>query len=411
MSNPGRRYLTASVLAAAVTLNAYRPFRDYGYSTILTYLSGFVPTEMPEYAIAGVVLATAEFARRGALRSPAGRVGLAVTAGNIAALLALGRSARRDDEVLEAALVEGLGVDYPSRMHARWVPPEDTKPERARYLAARDVPYGEGGKRHQLDVWRRPDLPADGRAPVLLQIHGGAWVTGSKELQARPLLTHLSHHGWVCVAINYRLSPRATWPDHIIDVKRAIAWIRANISRYGGDPDFVAVTGGSAGAHLAAVAALSANHAPFQPGFESVDTSVQAAVPLYGAYDIVDHEGTGRRDAIDFWERVIMKTRLPDDRENWELASPVNMARPDAPPVFVIHGTVDALVRASQARMFVEHLREVSREPVCYAELPHARHAFDVVASPRTRHTVEAIERFLLVAYGDLIRSAAATAV
>ena len=71
--------------------------------------------------------------------------------------------------------------------------------------------------------------------------------------QSLPLLGHMAEHGWVCVSINYRLSPRATWPDHIVDVKRALAWTKANIAGHGGDPGFVAVTGGSAGGHLAAM--------------------------------------------------------------------------------------------------------------------------------------------------------------
>ena len=81
----------------------------------------------------------------------------------------------------------------------------------------------------------------------------------------------------MCVSINYRLSPRSTWPDHIVDVKHAIAWVQANIAEYARDPDFIAITGGSAGGHLSSLAALTANDPTFQPGFEDVDTRVQAA--------------------------------------------------------------------------------------------------------------------------------------
>ena len=65
---------------------------------------------------------------------------------------------------------------------------------------------------------------------------------------------HLAARGWVCVTANYRLSPQATWPDHIVDVKRALAWTKANIAGHGGDPGFVVITGGSAGGHLCALA-------------------------------------------------------------------------------------------------------------------------------------------------------------
>ena len=70
-------------------------------------------------------------------------------------------------------------------------------------------------------------------------------------------MQHMAAKGWVCVAINYRLSPRDPFPAHVIDVKRAIAWIREHIAEYGGNPDYIAITGGSAGGHLAALAALT----------------------------------------------------------------------------------------------------------------------------------------------------------
>ncbi len=103
--------------------------------------------------------------------------------------------------------------------------------------------------------------------------------------------------GWVCVAINYRLAPRDPFPAHIVDVKKAIAWIRENIAAYGGNPDYIAITGGSAGGHLAALAALTANDAAYQPGFEDADTTVQAAVPHYGVYDFAGVDRTAQRRA------------------------------------------------------------------------------------------------------------------
>jgi acetyl esterase/lipase len=70
---------------------------------------------------------------------------------------------------------------------------------------------------------------------------------------------------------------------------------------------------------------------------------------------------------------------------------------PDAPPFFVLHGTNDTIVPVEQARSFCSMLGEVARQPVVYAELPRAQHAFDVLPSVRAHHTVHAIERFLAV--------------
>src|SRR5262249_60726038 len=104
---------------------------------------------------------------------------------------------------------------------------------------------------------------------------------GNKRGHAQPLMSHLAELGWICVAINYRLSPRSTWPDHIVDVKHAIAWTKEHIAEYGGDPDWIAITGGSAGGHLSSLAALTPNDPLFQPGFGDADTPGDVAGAVF----------------------------------------------------------------------------------------------------------------------------------
>lgn len=198
--------------------------------------------------------------------------------------------------MLEAGLREQLGDDYeealdklpqtkPTRSGRRTLPLGNTVARRRYVEKTNVVSYGPHGRANLADIWRRHDLPRDGKAPVLVQVPGGAWVIGMRRPQAYPLMSHLAARGWVCVSIGYRVSPRHTWPDHIVDVKRALAWVKQHIAEYGGDPDFIAITGGSAGGHLSSLAALTPNDPQFQPGFEDVDTRVQAAVPFYGIYD------------------------------------------------------------------------------------------------------------------------------
>jgi len=198
------------------------------------------------------------------------------------------------------------------------------------------------------------------------------------------------------VNIDYRMSPFATWPEHVIDVKRAIAWVREHADELGVDPGFVAITGGSAGGHLSALAALTAGDPDLQPGFEHADTSVQAAVPFYGVYDFLD-EGRVHLPLLHSWilEPLVFKARRTEHPERFAAASPVHRVHAGAPPFLVIHGTHDSLVPVSDARAFVEALRAASDAPVVYAELRGAQHAFDLIPSPRTAPTVEAIERFL----------------
>jgi len=261
----------------------------------------------------------------------------------------------------------------------------------------KDIPYhAEAGRRGLLDVYRRSGADPK-NAPVLLQVHGGGWTIGSKDNQGVPLMLHMAARGWVCVAINYRLSPRVPFPEHLIDVKRAIRWVREHGGDYGADPAYIAITGGSAGGHLAALAALTPNDPEYQPGFEDADTTLQAAAPHYGIYDFAGVTGTRRarqlRDGF-LGPRVLMKDPATQPGD-FERASPLLRVTSDAPPFLVIHGTHDTLVPVDQARQFVRRLREVTSGPVCYAELPGTQHAFDAFPSIRSAHVVRGVERFL----------------
>jgi acetyl esterase/lipase len=259
----------------------------------------------------------------------------------------------------------------------------------------RDLVFSEiDGIRLKLDIYRSDDSKT--KKPVLLQVHGGAWMIGTKDEQGLPLMKYLASRGWVCVSINYRLSPRATFPDPLIDVKQGISWVKQHIEAYGGDPGFVAITGGSAGGHLAALAALTANQPQYQPGFEQIDTAVQACVPCYGVYDLTEKLHLHNPSFKAMLELAILKVSYRNSPERFEEASPVFRIGEKVPPFFVLHGQNDTLVPVEVARHFVEVLHEKSQAPVLYAELEGAHHAFDVFYSLRSASAVRAIERFLL---------------
>jgi acetyl esterase/lipase len=259
----------------------------------------------------------------------------------------------------------------------------------------RGVVYARSGQLPlKLDVYR-PDAPSSEPCPAVVQVHGGAWVAGTRKTQGIPLLNHLAANGWVGFNANYRLSPYATWPDQAIDVKRAIAWVREHAAEYEVDPSFVALTGGSAGGHICAFVALTAGDGKLQPGFEEVDTSVAAAVPFYGVYDMVDPDAIQVQALQWILERYVFKAWRADDPELFRDASPVHRVHAEAPPFLVIHGDRDSLVPVEDARQFVRALREASRNPVLYAEIRGAQHAFDLIPSVRSAPVIEAIERFL----------------
>ncbi len=391
--------------------NGLRPLARKGYGTVLVFWFGWPTSEVPGLYFSASLLDAVRRGRRGDFAGRRGKAALALTAASWAILGVIRwRGLTTPAPVLESGLREHLGPDYaealadlpqtePKRRGLRSVPLGNTMTRRRYVEKTNVVSYGPHGRANLADIWRHRDLPRDGKAPVLVQIPGGAWVIGMRRPQAYPLMSHLAARGWVCVSIGYRVSPVHTWPDHIVDVKRALAWVKENIARYGGDPDFVAITGGSAGGHLSALAALTPNDPKFQPGFEHADTSVAAAVPVYGRYDWFSTEGEGRREFVGLLEKFVVKRKFAHHRDVYLDASPVRRLRADAPPFFVLHGSDDSLIPVAEAQEFAAELRAVSKSPVAYAELPNAQHAFDIFSSPRAHQSAEAVARFLSWVY------------
>jgi acetyl esterase/lipase len=401
--------LLVSIVSFLFTANGYRPLTKHGYGSLYAFGCGVFASELPMPVLG--VQATALAALWRGLPTRIRRFSLLVSAASWLGLLGLRHIGGKANEPLTAALDAGLGPGRRTESGDLWKRPAAhgataKKPGVVRmlriyrdYAHDGDVSYGDAGSRNHLDIWRRPDLARDGRAPVLLQVPGGAWVTGNKRGQAHPLMSHLAELGWICVAINYRLSPRSTWPDQIVDVKRALAWTKEHIAEYGGDPDWIAITGGSAGGHLSSLAALTPNDPQFQPGFEGADTRVQAAVPFYGVYDFTRSDNSMHPLMVPMLAKQVFKLRRNEIEDPFRSASPVTHISEDAPPFFVLHGRNDSLVPVEQARSFTARLREVSREPVVYAELPCAQHAFEIFGSARAAHAAVAVEQFLAEVY------------
>jgi acetyl esterase/lipase len=379
---------------AAMPIGAYRTgsLLLRGSPWVARFLAEWLSAEFPPHVVTGHALS-------GVTPLSVGRV-------------ATSWAAQRADRILTAALQDSFGEQYLDSVRH----PISDRPERRggmlhaagghrRYAAkTSDIAYGPDTRDNLLDIWRHRDIKVGDRAPVLLQIPGGAWTVNGRRPQGYPLMGRMAELGWVCVSIDYSKSPRKSWPAHIVDVKRALAWVRENIADYGGDPDFVAVTGGSAGGHLASLVALTANDPRLQPGFEDVDTTVQAAAPFYGVYDLTDAEKMHEM-MMPFLELFVMKERYADKPEIFELASPISHVHRDAPPFFVLHGESDSVIPTVQARAFCDGLREAGAQTVGYAELPNAHHAFDLFATVRSRLTADAVADFLGVVYGQHLRS------
>jgi acetyl esterase/lipase len=403
-------FLAASVWGAWFTYNALWPIHRGARRTVFSFFAGWLTTELAIHHLAWQLVMTAIFVWAGALGAWPGILGLGITLDSWAGLVRTLTIAGAAETVVEQALGEGLGPSYRDEIlpevAEKFAPAIDWRqlvlpfpvrhPEVERI---RNITYTRPGRLDvKLDVYRHRDHATG--CPTLLQIHGGAWILGSKNEQGIPLMVHLASRGWVCASADYRLSPRATFPDHIVDLKRAIQWIREHGPEYGADPDFLVVTGGSAGGHLAALVALTPNAPEYQPGFEDADTSVAGCVAFYGVYDFTDRNHVWRHDGLlRLLERRVMKVRFAEDPKTFENASPIARIRPDAPPFVVLHGSHDTMVPVGEARHFVEQFRRTSPSPIVYAEIPGAQHAFEIFPSLRGELVLAGVERFLVLLY------------
>jgi acetyl esterase/lipase len=370
-------YLVSATLLAWCTLCALAPWRRLGLLGSVGFYFGFIVNEVPCLVVYWLVAATLLAFAQGDIGSPVGLVALGLTVSAIAGLVVVAWRAKRTGPVIERALDDGLGAGWPAGIDeplaAGLRPTFSVRPvlfcpsfaRRRDVERVANISYGDAGVRNLMDVYRHRSRPVG--CPVLIHLHGGRLERGRKNRQALPLIYRLASRGWLCISANYRLRPDATFPDHLIDVKKVLAWVRAEGESYGADPTVVFVAGSSSGGQLAALAALTPNDPRYQPGFETADTSVLAAISLYGVLG---------------W---------PGSQSD---TFPLAQVRADAPAFFVAHGDRDSLVPVETARGFVDALREVSTRPVVYAELPGGQHGFDTFRSVRCDNVVNGIESF-----------------
>jgi len=403
-------FLLVSLWGASFTWNVFRPRYAPASAAALSFAAGWLTSELALHHILWQAIMTVVFVWAGALAGWPGWLGLAITLASWIGLAGWYGRAHEAAVAVEEALRFALGGDYLHRVdpvvrqriepRVNWrhlVAPVPFRPKVVERI--RNVRYGrEGGHDLHLDLYRHRDDRT--RCPVLLQIHGGAWIAGSKNEQGLPLMLQVASHGWLCVSINYRLSPGATFPDPLIDVKRAIKWVREHIAEYGGDPEFLVLTGNSAGGQLAALAALTSNDPEYQPGFEEVDTSVEGCIAFYGVYDLMNRHGQYHNPTLArILEKHVMKSAREDSPDAYHKASPLSQVHADAPPFFVLHGDQDTLVPVADARYFADALRQRLHAPVAYAEIPGAPHYFEIIPSLRATFILHGVERFLAYLY------------
>jgi pectinesterase len=209
------------------------------------------------------------------------------------------------------------------------------------YSVINDTPYGT--RELHLNLYRPNDKQ---KYPAVLMIHGGGWRSGGRSLQI-PLAQRIASKGYVTAPVEYRLSPEASYPAAVCDVKAAVRWLRANADRYGIDPDRIAVSGCSAGAHLADLIGMTNSTADFEACVDrsGVSDDVQAVIDIDGIADFVVSARISRAR-----EARISGKELPSDAlwfggtyeekpQTWKDASPVSHVSQRSAPVCFINSS------------------------------------------------------------------------
>lgn len=221
-----------------------------------------------------------------------------------------------------------------------------------------NLPYCQAGDQTLALDWAEP-LSRDAARPAVVLIHGGAWMFGKRQ-ELRSLQFMLAQEGFVAISVDYRLAPQAVFPQPLHDVQCAVRWLRAQASTQAIAPDRISAWGHSAGAHLAALLAVTGHRADLQGAGHVLGSSglpipqantssqVHAVVAHSGIYDLVA--------ALEPKEALLQDARRGaiamaggGDSESLKRVSVATYAHAQAAPVLVLHGDQDTVAPLSQA--------------------------------------------------------------
>jgi acetyl esterase/lipase len=243
-----------------------------------------------------------------------------------------------------------------------------------------DIPYaGTDNPRQRLNLLL-PKTPRDDKPlPVIVYIHGGAWLGGDRAGGHGKLAAYVADGEYAGVSVGYRLTNDAIWPAQIHDCKAAIRWVRANAKKYNLDPDKIGVVGESAGGHLVALLGTSGGNKDLEGdlgAYKDVSSRVQCVVDQFGPADILamkDGRSSIAHDAPSSPEGKLLGGRVSEKKDAAKAASPVTYVAADNPPFLIIHGNKDPLVPYSQSEKLSELLKK-AKVDCCFVTVDGAGH-------------------------------------
>ncbi|KAK4517674.1 uncharacterized protein ATC70_001015 [Mucor velutinosus] len=254
-------------------------------------------------------------------------------------------------------------------------------------------------RKMMLDIFSQesPSVNGAGLRPVLVHIHGGAWRMGSKDTFYPFQKVMIAENNWITVNIGYRLAPKNAYPIHLMDVKRAIRWLKQNIASFGGDPNFIVLSGDSAGAHLASMASMTVNNPQFQPGFEDVDTSVHGVVCLSGALDQINEP----HNAVFFCKKVANMDKVDMDFLNQHSPLALVPKTKNPVPFLLVAGERDSLTESKISKaMKVAFDKATAPNSTCtLVLLPAGHHVSYISWSPRSLYVSRVIQTWCTQLY------------
>lgn len=202
-------------------------------------------------------------------------------------------------------------------------------------IAEEDIVYKETAiSKLKLDIYR-PVFSAEEKAPAILLIHGGGWISGSKENQ-RIMAQHLAENGFVGITVAYRLSQEAVYPAGVIDLKDAIRWIKSNAKTYNIDSDKIAVLGTSAGAQLATLVGVTPNSEVYNEQNKEISSEVQAIVNVDGIVSFIHAEASAEGEIAGLW----LDGSRTGNPKNWKEVSPLEYVGENTPPTLFINSSM-----------------------------------------------------------------------
>lgn len=234
-----------------------------------------------------------------------------------------------------------------------------------------DIPYATLSDAQKLDIYLPENI--SGLMPVIVAIHGGAFMMGDKgDDQVKPMLEGLKR-GFAVISINYRMSGEALFPANICDVKAAIRWIRSNANKYNLDTSRIAVWGDSAGGYLASLAGTSGGVVELEDlslGNSAYSSKVQAVIDWFGPINFLKMDdqlrktGNGKADHSDSLspESKVLGAKITGIPDLVKKANPETYISADDPPFLIQHGTKDPVVPTQQSEEFYSRLINVLGE-------------------------------------------------